>query len=87
MKGKVMDAMIEAKEEEDVPLRSSRLSPFVYGLSTPNLVLMLCGGWLVVIMVLVPTYVIWYILLINLSYSLCHNQIFRKYSVCIVPDV
>ena len=64
MKGKVMDAMIEAKEEEDVPLRSSLLSPFLYGLRIPNVVLMLCGGWLVVIMVLVPTYDIWYILLI-----------------------
>ena len=52
-----MDAMIEAKEEEDVPLRSSLLSPFLYGFSTPNLVLMLCGGWFVVIMVLVPTHV------------------------------
>ena len=65
MKGKVMAAMIEAKEEEDVPLRSSLLPPFLYGLRIPNDVLMLCGGWLVVIMVLVPTWKIWYILLIT----------------------
>ena len=58
-----MYAMIEAKEEEDVPLRSPRICPFLYGLRTPILVLMLCGGaWLVVILVLVLTYVDWYIL-------------------------
>ena len=35
MKGKVMNAMMEAKEEEDVPLRSSLLPPFLLGLSSP----------------------------------------------------
>ena len=45
MKGRIMDAMIETKEEEDVPLRSSLLSPFLYGFMVPMFMLMLCGSW------------------------------------------
>ena len=40
MKGKVMNAMMEAKEEEDAPLRSSLLPPFLHGLSSPIEVVM-----------------------------------------------